>query len=97
MPGLKLYKLRFRGMLHVGQLARFGTVCSDKYSVPHLAAWPSSIVGSGQPRFSAFDERLSRVQAPFPLHPCPQYETVTKNLRQVRYHAGGSLEITDQP
>jgi len=77
MPDLKLSKLRFRGMLHVGHLARFGTMCSDKYSVPHLAAWPSSIVGSGQPRFSAFYERLPRAQASFPLYPCPHRETVT--------------------
>ena len=97
MPGLKLYKLRFRGMLHVGQLARFGTVCFGEYSVPHLAAWPSFIVGSGHPRFSAFYERLSRAQASFPPYPCPHRETVTNTSSTVsRAGSRNSLLICDE-
>jgi hypothetical protein len=54
MPGLKLYKLRFRGMLHVGQLARFGTVCCDECSVPQSCGLALIHCGQRPPPFFGF-------------------------------------------
>ena len=66
MPARQLCKQPFRDKLHLGQLARYGTVCCRTYSVPHFALWPIFIMGSADPRLGAFYEALGPFSGVFP-------------------------------
>jgi hypothetical protein len=64
-------------------ISQDAVLCSHKYSVPHLALWPTSIMGSGQSPSWNFYQPSHSFSGTFSLYSCPQRVTLTHSIARV--------------